>query len=87
MEDQGRRCHHQRVDAELTIEQAAEQLNVSRTRLVELLESGELAFRGVEAERRIRASDLVAYQERAEAEQQAALDELTEQAQKLGLGY
>jgi hypothetical protein len=41
----------------------------------------------VGAHRRLKAADLIAYQQRDEAERKKVLDELTAEAEKHGLGY
>ena len=73
------------VERELSIQAAADLLNVSRPFVVGLLESGKLRFRKVGAHRRIRLSDLLAYKARMVAKADRAFAELVEESQRLGL--
>ncbi len=71
--------------AELTTQQAADFLNVSRPFLIGLLEQGEIPFRMVGTHRRIRFEDLREYRRRDDLSRRKAADELTQLGEELGL--
>lgn len=72
---------------EMTTQQAADFLRVSRPFIVGLLEKGKIPFHKTGTHRRIRFDDLQAYKEKIDAQRLATLEELTKQAQELNMGY
>jgi excisionase family DNA binding protein len=73
------------IQAELTTQEAADLLNVSRPFVIKLLESGEIPYRKVGKHRRIYCKDAIAYKQQIDIERASALDELVKQSQELGL--
>ena len=71
--------------AELTTQQAADLLNVSRPFLIGLLEAGEIEYRKVGAHRRVTMSSLMDYMRRDDERRRETADELTALSQELGL--
>ncbi|MFF1831840.1 excisionase family DNA-binding protein [Paenarthrobacter sp. NPDC058040] len=72
------------TNAELTTQQAADLLNVSRPYLVGLLESGQIDYRKVGTHRRVMAESLYDYKRRTSVAQKDAADELSVLGQEMG---
>lgn len=75
------------IDRQLTTQQAATLLGISRSTLVRLLDEHELPFErfGESRHRRLRLHDVLAYRDRKRADRRSRLDELTRQADEDGL--
>ncbi len=82
---QGRGVQIMPREAELTTQQAADMLNVSRPYLISLLESGQIPFRRVGRHRRITFEALMEYKRRDDLERRAAADDLADLSEELGL--
>ena len=73
------------VHAELTTQEAADLLNVSRPTLIQMLEEGKIPFRKVGLHRRVRMEKLMQYKRQLEADRRAALAKLVAYDQEIGL--
>lgn len=73
------------ANAELTTQQAADLLNVSRPFLIGLLDAGEIEYRRVGTHRRIRADAVLDYRRQDDHRRRQAADELTAMNQEMGL--
>lgn len=82
---QGRGVQIMPREAELTTQQAADMLNVSRPYLIGLLESGKIPFRKVGRHRRIKFEALMAYKRQDDLERRGAADDLADLSEELGL--
>jgi excisionase family DNA binding protein len=74
-------------DSEVSTQQAADMLNISRPHLIKLLETKLIPFKKVGSHRRILLQDVISYEENLKRAREKQLDFLANQAQLLNLGY
>lgn len=75
------------IHAELTTQEGADMLNMSRPTFIKLLDSQEIPFSRTGNRRKVAYADLMAYKQRLEQRRLAALDELSALDQEMGMGY
>lgn len=84
---QGHRVAVAPIEEELTTQEAADFLQVSRPFLIKLLERGPIPFHMVGTHRRVLYKDVVEYKLRRQGAREDTLRGLVAEAQALGLGY
>ena len=72
-------------DDEVSPEKAAEMLRISRPTLLKKLDSGEIPFHYVGSHRRITVADVLAYRRQQKEQAQAALQQMRDEADELGI--
>ncbi|OFB77597.1 hypothetical protein AN469_03840 [Pseudomonas aeruginosa] len=77
----------QGIPPEVVTREAAALLNLSRLRLLRLLDDGEIASRIIDGRRRVQVADLVTFKQSQAQALSAAMDELTRESERLNLGY
>ena len=75
------------IHAELTTQEGADMLNMSRPTFIKLLDSKEIPFRRTGNRRKVAYADLMEYKNRLEENRLAALAELSALDQEMDMGY
>ena len=75
------------IHSEVTTQQAADLLNVSRPYFIKLLDEGKLPYKKVGRHRRIGFEDLMRFKHQDDLERDEAFEEMVKLSQEMGLGY
>lgn len=75
------------VHAEMTTQEAADILNMSRPTLIKILDEGDIPYHRSGNRRKVKYKDVMAYKHEVDTKRLNALNELSELDQSLGLGY
>lgn len=75
------------IHAELSTQDAANMLNISRPFLVKLLEGGQIPFHKAGSHRRVLAKDVLEYKQKIDTKRRETLDQLAAESQRLAMGY
>ncbi|WP_457942726.1 helix-turn-helix domain-containing protein [Vreelandella alkaliphila] len=75
------------VHAEMTTQEAADVLNMSRPTLIKVLDEGRIPYHRAGNRRKLKYTDVMAYKTSVDQKRLQVLEELSELDQSLGLGY
>jgi excisionase family DNA binding protein len=75
------------IHANLTTQEAADYLNVSRPHLISLLEGGKIPYHMAGTHRRVHFQDIVKFKTSSEKRRREIMEELAAQSQQEGMGY
>jgi excisionase family DNA binding protein len=80
----GQRVSISPIEREVTTQEAADVLNVSRTYLIRLLDQKKIPYLKVGTHRRVKLGDVMSFKQRRNAERLAQLNELIAETARLG---
>jgi excisionase family DNA binding protein len=75
------------IEEEMTTQEAADLIQVSRPHLVKLLDTGKIPSKKVGSHRRVKRTDVLKYESDLKEIRRKGLEFLAKEAQEMGLGY
>lgn len=75
------------IHAELTTQEGADLLNISRPTFIKLLDDNKITYHRTGNRRKVKFTDVYQYKHQIDKKRFNALDELSELDQEMGLGY